>query len=41
MLPLWDKWGERHAVTVLHLDDVVVVQSKTIGITNNSNIIAI
>ena len=30
LLPLWDKWGERHAVTVLHLDDVVVVQAKTI-----------
>ncbi len=29
MLPIWDKWGERHAVTVLQLDDCRVVQVKT------------
>ena len=29
MLPLWDKWGERHATTVLHLDTCQVVQVKT------------
>lgn len=29
MLPIWDKWGERHAVTVLHIDDCRVVQVKT------------
>lgn len=28
MLPIWDKWGERHAVTVLQLDDCRVVQVK-------------
>lgn len=30
MLPFWDKWGERHAVTVLQLDECEVVQVKTI-----------
>ena len=29
MLPLWDKWGERHACTVLQLDNCQVVQVKT------------
>jgi large subunit ribosomal protein L3 len=29
MLPLWDSWGERHAVTVLQLDECQVVQAKT------------
>ena len=29
MLPLWDSWGERHAVTVLQLDECHVVQVKT------------
>lgn len=29
MLPVWDKWGERHAATVLHLDECEVVQVKT------------
>ena len=28
MLPIWDKWGERHAVTVLQLDECEVVQVK-------------
>ena len=28
MLPIWDKWGERHAVTVLQLDECDVVQVK-------------
>ena len=29
MIPLWDKWGERHATTVLHLDSCEVIQVKT------------
>lgn len=29
MLPYWDKWGERHAVTVVHIDGNCVLQSKT------------
>lgn len=29
MLPIWDTWGERHAATVLQLDDCRVVQVKT------------
>jgi large subunit ribosomal protein L3 len=29
MLSIWDTWGERHAVTVVHLDDVRVLQVKT------------
>ena len=29
MLPIWDKWGERHAVTVLQVDNCHVVQVKT------------
>ena len=29
MLPLWDTWGIRHAVTVLQLDECEVVQVKT------------
>ena len=29
MLPLYDKWGVRHAVTVLQVDNVFVVQHKT------------
>jgi len=29
MLPVWDKWGERHPATVLHLDECQVVQVKT------------
>lgn len=29
MLALWDKWGERHACTVLQLDKCQVVQVKT------------
>ena len=28
MLPFWNKWGERFAVTVLHLDDCRVLQIK-------------
>ena len=28
MLSIWDKWGERHAVTVLQLDNCQVVQVK-------------
>lgn len=28
MLPYWDKWGQRHATTVLQLDDCQVVQVK-------------
>ena len=30
MLPIWDKWGERHAVTVLQLDACKVVQVKSL-----------
>ena len=30
MLAIFDQWGERHAVTVLHLDECRVVQKKTI-----------
>ncbi len=30
MLAIWDQWGERHAVSVLHMDDVRVVQTKTV-----------
>lgn len=29
MLPIWDQWGERHAVTVLQLDSCKVVQVKS------------
>ena len=29
MMGIWDRWGERHAVTVLHLDDCRVLQIKT------------
>jgi large subunit ribosomal protein L3 len=29
MLAVWDKWSERHAVTVLQLDHCQVVQTKT------------
>lgn len=29
MLGYWDKWAERHAVTVLQLDNCQVVQTKT------------
>jgi large subunit ribosomal protein L3 len=29
MLSIWDKWGERHAVTILQLDNCEVVQTKT------------
>lgn len=28
MLPFWDKWGNRHATTVLQLDECQVVQVK-------------
>jgi large subunit ribosomal protein L3 len=28
MLPYWNKWGERFAVTVLHVDDCRVLQVK-------------
>lgn len=30
MLSIWDKWGERHAVTVLHLDECEVIQKKSL-----------
>lgn len=30
MLAIFDKWGERHAVTVLHLDECQVLQKKTL-----------
>jgi large subunit ribosomal protein L3 len=30
MLAIFDKWGQRHAVTVLHLDACEVLQKKTI-----------
>lgn len=29
MLGYWDQWGERHAVSVLQLDECRVVQKKT------------
>eukprot|EP00970_Alexandrium_tamarense_P014984 scaffold4561_cov184-Alexandrium_tamarense.AAC.3 len=29
MMPLWDKWGERHPCTVLYLDNNVVVRTKS------------
>lgn len=29
MIPVWDKWGQRHATTVLQLDECKVVQVKT------------
>jgi hypothetical protein len=29
MVSIWDKWGTRSAVTVLHLDDCQVMQVKT------------
>lgn len=29
MMPIWDQWGERHAVTVLHMPECVVSQCKT------------
>jgi large subunit ribosomal protein L3 len=29
MIPLWDKWGERHATTVLHLDECQVIRVMT------------
>ena len=28
MLAIWDSWGVRHPVTVIHLDDVRVLQVK-------------
>jgi hypothetical protein len=28
MLAIFDKWGERHAVSVLHLDECHVIQVK-------------
>jgi large subunit ribosomal protein L3 len=30
MLSVWDRWGERHAVTVLQLDQCQVVSVKTV-----------
>lgn len=30
MLPVWDNWGERHACTVVLLDDNVVMEHKTV-----------
>lgn len=30
MLAIFDRWGERHAVTVLHLDECHVIQKKTL-----------
>lgn len=30
MLTIYDKWGARHPVTVLQLDDVKVVQAKSV-----------
>lgn len=30
MLAIFDRWGQRHAVTVLHLDECQVVQKKTV-----------
>lgn len=29
MIPVWDKWGKRHPITVLQMDDCEVVQVKT------------
>lgn len=29
MMPIWDKWGERHPCTVLYLDSNVVIRNKT------------
>jgi large subunit ribosomal protein L3 len=29
MMPVWDKWGERHPCTVLYLDNNVVIRNKT------------
>eukprot|EP00579_Thalassiosira_antarctica_P001662 CAMPEP_0201869062 /NCGR_PEP_ID=MMETSP0902-20130614/2718_1 /ASSEMBLY_ACC=CAM_ASM_000551 /TAXON_ID=420261 /ORGANISM="Thalassiosira antarctica, Strain CCMP982" /LENGTH=408 /DNA_ID=CAMNT_0048394503 /DNA_START=19 /DNA_END=1245 /DNA_ORIENTATION=+ len=29
MMPVWDKWGERHPCTVMYLDSNVVIQNKT------------
>lgn len=29
MMPVWDKWGERHPCTVLYLDSNVVIRNKT------------
>lgn len=29
MLAIWDKWGQRHAVSILQLDDCRIVQVKT------------
>ena len=29
MMPVWDEWGERHACTVVFLDDNVVMEVKT------------
>lgn len=29
MLPVWDRWGTRHAATVLQLDNCQVIQVKT------------
>ena len=29
MMPVWDKWGERHPCTVLFLDNNVVLRNKT------------
>jgi len=30
MMPIWDAWGERHACTVLYLDDNVVLKNLTV-----------
>jgi large subunit ribosomal protein L3 len=29
MMPIWDKWGERHPCTVLYLDSNIVLRNKT------------
>lgn len=29
MMPLWDKWGERHPCTVLYLDSNIVLRNKS------------